>query len=132
MIEVPCDVFLSEISVYNRAVEAGELPTFGRRHLVHNHGALTTITTPPFYAYPSTAAVFGTYCGLCVDEEMRVHDVFGEVIPSLYAAGEIVGGLHGAAYMTGSALGKAAVFGQLAARSIIADPGAAAARGGRG
>jgi len=120
MIEVPCDAFLSEIAAYNSAVEAGELPAFGRRHLVHNHGALTPIRTAPFYAYPSTAAVFGTYCGLCVDEDMRVRDVFGEIIPALYAAGEVVGGLHGAAYMTGSALGKAAIFGQVAARSVIA------------
>ena len=132
MIEVPCEVFLSEIDAYNKAVDAGELPAFGRRHLVHNHGALTTIKTAPFYAYPSTAAVFGTYCGLCIDEEMRVRDVFGDIIPALYAAGEIVGGLHGAAYMTGSALGKAAVFGQLAARSIIALSDAVARSGDQG
>jgi fumarate reductase flavoprotein subunit len=46
---------------------------------------------------------------------MRVHDVFGDPIEGLLAAGEVVGGLHGAAYMTGSALGKAAIFGRIAA-----------------
>lgn len=103
------------MAAYNAAVGAGETPAFGRRHLVHQHGALRSIARPPFYAYPSTAAVFGTYCGVKVDAQMRVHDVFGAPIDGLLAAGEMVGGLHGAAYMTGSALGKAAIFGRLAA-----------------
>jgi flavocytochrome c len=98
---------------------AGDDP-FGRKHLVHNHGALVRIETPPFYAYPSTAALYGTYCGLTVTPSMRVRDVFGEPIEGLWAAGEVTGGLHGAAYMTGSAFAKALIFGRIA--------GAAAAR----
>ena len=66
---------------------------------------------------PSTAAVFGTYCGLAINPRMQVIDVFGEIIPGLLAAGEIVGGFHGGAYMTGSSLGKAAIFGRIAGRS---------------
>ena len=108
------------VAQYNSYVEAGYDPDFGRKHLVHQHGKLVRIEQAPFYAYPSTAAVFGTYCGLRVDTELRVLDVFGEPIAGLYAAGEIVGGLHGGAYMTGSALGKAAIFGRVAARSATA------------
>ena len=115
LLELPVDDFLAEVAAYNAAVSQGEPPAFGRRHLVHLHGALRTLSRPPFYAYPSTAAVFGTYCGVKVDAQMRVYDVFGEPIDGLLAAGEMVGGLHGAAYMTGSALGKAAIFGRLAA-----------------
>ncbi|EXF93552.1 succinate dehydrogenase [Pseudomonas fluorescens HK44] len=115
LIEVPEDVLLAEVSAYNQAVRNGEAPAFGRRHLVHQHGELCPIERAPFYAYPSTAAVFGTYCGVVVDTQMRVQDVFGEPIEGLLAAGEIIGGFHGAAYMTGSALGKAAVFGRIAA-----------------
>jgi len=115
LLELPVDDFLAEVAAYNAAVSQGETPAFGRRHLVHLHGALRTLSRPPFYAYPSTAAVFGTYCGVKVDAQMRVYDVFGEPIDGLLAAGEMVGGLHGAAYMTGSALGKAAIFGRLAA-----------------
>ena len=87
---------------------------------MHEHGALVRIDQAPFYAYPSTAAVFGTYCGLRVDDTLRVIDVFGDALPGLYAAGEVIGGLHGAAYMTGSSLGKAAIFGRVAARSALA------------
>jgi len=47
---------------------------------------------------------------------MQVRDVFGDVIPRLFAAGETVGGFHGAGYYSGTALGKAAVFGRIAGR----------------
>lgn len=118
-IEVPPEALVRTVADYNASVDAGEDKEFGRRHLVHNHGALRRIETPPFYAYPSTAAVYGTYCGLCVDPAMRVLDVFGAPIAGLLAAGEVVGGLHGAAYMTGSALGKALIFGRIAARTAL-------------
>jgi fumarate reductase flavoprotein subunit len=120
LIEVPADTLIATVAQYNGYVDAGHDPDFGRKHLVHEHGALVRIEQGPFYAYPSTAAVFGTYCGLRVDDSLRVIDVFGETLPGLYAAGEVVGGLHGAAYMTGSSLGKAAIFGRVAARSAIA------------
>jgi fumarate reductase flavoprotein subunit len=119
LIEVPPAALLETVAAYNGYVDAGTDPEFGRKHLVHQHGELVRIETGPYYAYPSTAAVFGTYCGLCVDAGMRVLDVYGAALAGLYAAGEIVGGLHGAAYMTGSALGKAAIFGRIAARSAL-------------
>jgi fumarate reductase flavoprotein subunit len=124
-IEVPYETLRSTVDAYNRQVDVGEDPDFGRRALVHNHGSLRRIETAPFYAYPSTAAVFGTYCGLRVEAGMRVIDVFGAPIAGLYAAGEVTGGFHGGAYMTGSALGKAAVFGRVAARSALTQSAAA-------
>lgn len=120
LIEVPAAVLVDTVDTYNGYVDAGHDPDFGRAHLVHQHGNLVKIQTGPFYAYPSTAAVYGTYCGLCVDAAMRVLDVYGTPIAGLHAAGEVVGGLHGSAYMTGSALGKAAIFGRIAARTALA------------
>lgn len=117
-IEIPAETLIATVERYNANAREGRDPDFGRRHLVHNHGSLRPIENGPFYAYPSTAAVFGTYCGLRVDSSMRVIDVFGEAIPGLYAAGEVVGGFHGMAYMTGSALGKALVFGRTAATTL--------------
>ena len=55
-----------------------------------------------------------------MNADMQVLDVYGQVLPGLYAAGEIAGGLHGAAYMTGTALGKAVIFGRVAAISALA------------
>ena len=135
MIDIPLEVLSETIDRYNGYVEAGHDPEFGRKTLVHTHGEPVRIGRAPFYAYPSTAVVFGTYCGLRVDDRMHVLDVFGERIGGLLAAGEVVGGLHGAAYMTGSSLGKAAIFGRIAARTAIAEgealDGATAAPGRR-
>lgn len=119
-LEIDATTLQATVDRYNGYVDAGEDPDFGRKHLVHKHGALVKIERGPFYAYPSTAAVFGTYCGLRVDAAMRVIDVFDQPIEGLYAAGEVMGGFHGGAYMTGSALGKAAVFGRLAAQTVAA------------
>lgn len=105
------------VARYNANVRAGGDPDFHRRHLVHNHGALVPIETAPFYAHASTAALYGTYCGVTVDPSMQVLDVFGEPIQGLRAAGEMVAGFHGAAYMTGSALGKAMIFGRIAGQA---------------
>ena len=107
------------VARYNAHVRAGVDPDFHRRHLVHNHGALRPIETAPFYAHASTAALYGTYCGVTVAPDMRVMDVFHEPIAGLFAAGEMVSGFHGAAYMTGSAFGKAVIFGRIAARSAL-------------
>lgn len=120
LIEIPLERLRFTLDRYNTAVDQGTDPDFGRDALVHHHGRPRRIEQAPFYAYPSTAAVFGTYCGVRVDTGMRVIDVFDQPIGKLYAAGEMVGGFHGGAYMTGSALGKALVFGRLAARSAAA------------
>jgi fumarate reductase flavoprotein subunit len=113
-IEIDPDTLVATVMRYNGYVEAGHDPEYGRKHLVHQHGALRKIETPPYYAYPSTAVVFGTYCGLRIDTDARVLRADGSIIEGLFAAGEVTGGFHGAAYMTGSALGKAVVFGRIA------------------
>lgn len=113
-IEIEADVLVETVRRYNSYVETGQDPEFGRTHLVHTHGQLCKIEAGPFYAYPSTAVVFGTYCGLRIDCDTRVLRPDGSPIKGLFAAGEVTGGFHGAAYMTGSALGKAVVFGRIA------------------
>jgi fumarate reductase flavoprotein subunit len=119
-IEIEPDVLVDTVTRYNGYVDAGHDPEFNRTHLVHHHGALRRIETAPFYAYPSTAVVFGTYCGLRIDNAARVLRSDGSAIAGLFAAGEVTGGFHGAAYMTGSALGKAVVFGRLAGMAAAA------------
>lgn len=117
MLDLPPETLRDTVARYNIHVDQGHDPDFGRKHLVHEYGELRKIERAPFYGYPSTACVYGTYAGVCVDATMRVINVFGEPISGLYAAGEMVGGLHGGAYMSGSALGKAAIFGRVAARA---------------
>jgi len=79
------------------------------------------IENAPFYAFPSTAYILGTYGGILINEKAQVVDIFGQNVPGLYSAGEITGGVHGAAYMTGTAFGKALIFGRIAAKTVLAE-----------
>lgn len=99
---------------YNGHVASGKDTDFGRP--IPDYGATgnAAVNTAPFYAFPCGVALTSTYCGITVDRQLRVRDVFGEVIPGLYAAGEVIGGFHGATYMSGTALAKAAVHGRAA------------------
>jgi fumarate reductase flavoprotein subunit len=120
-IGVPPPALENTVRTYNAGVDKGEDSAFGRTTLVSSHGKAVKIEKPPFYAFPSTAVILGTYGGILIDGNARVLDVFGETIPGLYAAGEVTGGVHGAAYMSGTAFGKAVIFGRLAAKSILSE-----------
>jgi fumarate reductase flavoprotein subunit len=108
---------------YNGFVRAGRDEDFGRTGLSSGYGKLVELKRGPWYAYPSTSGLIATYCGVTVDTETRVIDVFGEPIPGLYAVGEMTGGFHGVAYMTGSSLGKCVIFGRIAGRNVAAFAG---------
>ncbi|MBO3093508.1 FAD-dependent oxidoreductase [Cellulomonas dongxiuzhuiae] len=108
------------VAEYNRRIRTGEHDELGRVHLSGGVGEIFPLVEPPFYGHLSGTVVLATYCGLVVDRALRVHDVLGDPIDGLYAAGEIVGGFHGAGYMTGTSIGKAGIFGRLAGRSAAA------------
>lgn len=118
-IGVSADALEATVLEYNAGVDKGS-DTFGRKTLVAAFGKAVKIEQAPFYAFPSTAYILGTYGGILTNEKAQVVDIFGQSIPGLYAAGEIVGGVHGAAYMTGTAFGKALIFGRIAAKNILA------------
>ena len=99
---------------YNRDARNGRDSEFGRDSLGGGYGEIVPIDRPPFYIYPCTTGILGTYCGLKVSDSMEVLNTEGKPIPGLFAAGEIVGGLHGSGYMSGTALAKAAIFGRVA------------------
>lgn len=92
--------------------------TFGRKTLVDTSGKPLPLDKRPFYIMPATVAVIATYCGLRINKDAKVQNIFGEFIPGLWAAGEMTGGVHGAGYMSGSAFGKALTFGRIAAKDI--------------
>lgn len=110
---------IATVKKYNDDIEKNGIDSvYGRRSLTSGYGKLLKIEQGPFFLYPTKPRCIATYCGLKIDANGRVIDVFGEPIPSLYACGEVTGGVHGAAYMTGTALGKAFSFGRLAALDI--------------
>ena len=116
-IGVDAETLVATVARYNGFVTNGHDEDFGRDGLSNHYGKLVKIECAPFYAYPTTSGLLATYCGLTVDIDTRVLDVFGMPIPGLYAAGEIMGGFHGVSYLTGSALGKCVIFGRIAGRN---------------
>jgi len=121
-IGIPPETLKETVDSYNGYVDVGLDREFGRTELAKFGGKpFVKIDTPPFYAYESVGAVLGTYCGLTANKDLQVVDVYGEVIPRLYAAGEVVGGLEGAGYISGTALGNALVFGRIAGKNAAAE-----------
>jgi len=114
---------VATVERYNSFVRNGRDEEFGRTGLSSGYGNLVELQRGPWYAYPSTSGLIATYCGLSVDAETRVIDVFGGAIPGLFAAGEVTGGFHGVAYMTGSSLGKCVIFGRIAGQNAAASGG---------
>lgn len=114
---IPAGALERTVADYNERITAGTPDRFGRTTLSGGVGTPKPLVTAPFYGFPSTTTVLATYCGVTIDPEARVRDVFGDVIPGLYAAGEVIGGLHGAGYVTGTSLGKSAIFGRIAGTS---------------
>ena len=119
-IGVSADVLEATVREYNAGVDKG-VDAFGRKTLVAAFGKTVKIENAPFYAFPSTAYILGTYGGILINEKAQVVDIFGQTVPGLYSAGEITGGVHGAAYMTGTAFGKALIFGRIAAKTVLAE-----------
>jgi len=74
------------------------------------------LDTPPFHAYRVTTGVTFTFGGLKVTQRAEVEDLYGGIIPGLYAAGEMVGGLFHNNYASGTGLMSGATFGRLAGR----------------
>jgi tricarballylate dehydrogenase len=78
------------------------------------------LETPPFHAYHVTTGVTFTFGGVKISQQAEVEDLYGRVIPGLYAAGEMVGGLFYHNYASGTGLMSGATFGRLAGQSAAA------------
>ena len=80
------------------------------------------IKDAPFYAFHYTNGINCVDIGLLVDDQMRVLDEDGEIIPGLYAAGNASGGMFGPDYparFLGFSVGRAVTGGMVAVQSIL-------------
>lgn len=110
---------LETVEKYNADVrEKGYDTVFGRKHIAGRIGKLREIKNGPFYVFPGTAVLLATYCGIKINENTEVVDVWGDKIPGLYAAGEVTGGFHGKTYLSGTAFIKSLVFGYITAEVV--------------
>ncbi|MEN6472704.1 MAG: flavocytochrome c [Syntrophaceae bacterium] len=68
----------------------------------------------PYYAIAQWPAVHHTMGGLRINTQAQVIDIWGSVIPRLFAAGEVTGGIHGSNRLGGNAIPDCVVFGRVA------------------
>ncbi|MBN1547070.1 MAG: flavocytochrome c [Syntrophaceae bacterium] len=109
-IGIPADALQETINTHNRYLAEGKDPDFGRQFTK----AMIPLVEGPFYAIAQWPAVHHTMGGLRISKEAQVIDIWGNVIPKLFAAGEVTGGLHGANRLGGNATPDCVVFGRVA------------------
>jgi len=115
-IGIPAESLEATVRDYNAGLERGS-DAFGRKTLVAGFGKPVKIERPPFYAFPSTAYILGTYGGILINHHAQVLNILRSSASPLCRRRDY-GRVHGAAYMTGTAFGKALIFGRLR-RSIL-------------
>jgi FAD binding domain len=95
----------SGVDRWNACCRAGEDPEFHRSTFGHEAAGTqgAGIRKPPFYCHsPLRALVLPADTSVAIDTGLRVIDVFGKVIPGLYAGGDMG---HGNLMLTGTGHG---------------------------
>jgi succinate dehydrogenase/fumarate reductase flavoprotein subunit len=99
------------VTAYNENAKLGKDPEFGSTQY------LQAICTPPFYALKIQFVTVSPSGGLKTNSKAQVVDVFGRVIPRLYAAGSVTA-LYREYPGAGASFAKAFVFGRIAGRNV--------------
>jgi succinate dehydrogenase/fumarate reductase flavoprotein subunit len=82
---------------------------------------LAPLETPPFYGAAITPGTCGTNGGLRTNANAQVINVWGQVIPDLFATGNTMAAFCGASYPGGGAtVGQGMAFGYIAAQFMVA------------
>jgi len=104
--------------------QVGYDTVFDRRTQQGYEGKPLKIDTPPFYGFKCTGATSSFKGGIKINGSAQVLNQYGEIIPSLYAAGEVTGGLWGSGgtYLPGTMVTASMTFGRIAARKAVKEP----------
>lgn len=89
--QVTVENLRATIEKHNSYIDEGVDPDFGKVMAA----TMVKIEEGPYYALPQYPSVHHTMGGLVIDDHTQVYDIYGQVIPGLYAAGEVTGGVHG-------------------------------------
>lgn len=113
-------VLTETVNHYNEMMRKGIDEDFGRST------GMGEIIQAPFYAAKTVPATCDTAGGLIVNTNGQVQNVWGDIIPGLYAAGSTTSGWRGELYPgSGTAVSVAVTFGRRAGRSAAAETGSA-------
>lgn len=80
----------AQVARYNEYVTKGKDEEFDKPAKLLK----SKIEQGPFHAVRLVLAIHNSTGGLAIDENARVYDIEGNIIPGLYAAGETAGGLY--------------------------------------
>ena len=115
LLEVNPTVLAASVEKHNADAVAGVDTAFGKKV------GLKPIIAAPFYAAKTVPATCDTAGGLTVDGNAQVINVFGELIPRLYATGSTTGGWRGILYPgSGTAVSFTVSFGRIAGKNAAA------------
>ena len=113
------------VDKYNKDIETlGYDSEFDRRTLFGIEGVPVKLETPPFYGFKCTGATSSFKGGIKINGKAQMVNHYGEVIPSLYAAGEATGGLwgHDGTYLPCTMVSASLTFGRIAANNAVKEP----------
>ncbi len=80
---------------------------------------LLRVIEKPFSLSKLTPKLITSYGGIEINQTAQVLDRYGQPIEGLTAAGDVTGGIHGEHALYGDLLASAAVFGRIAARTLV-------------
>ena len=109
------------VEQYNGYCAAGEDPDFGRPALNGEVENLIALDTPPYYALRLQPSVYNTLGGPRKNGKGQVKDVFGNVIPRLYAAGAFSEATEQSYTMYGQNWAEILNFGQICGENAAAE-----------
>lgn len=109
-LNIPAAALEDTVKKYNQYLKDGKDPDFNK--------PITKVMIPlekgPFYAVSQWPAVHHCMGGLRINAKTQVIDIWGNVIPKLYAAGEVTGGVHGSNRLGSNAIPDCVVHGRIA------------------
>lgn len=107
------ETVIATISGYNDCIRTKERDSLGRDPLTMRP------IGPGVEIRPVLPRILWSYGGLEINEKAEVIDRRGRPMKGLAAAGDITGGIHGEHALMGDMLASAAVFGRIAARTLV-------------
>lgn len=116
--DIDKETALASIERYNEVCRSGVDTDFGK-----DARRLFPLENPPFYACPFVPAIMLVAMGgLKSDEECRVYNTEGKIIPGLFVAGNVQGDRFAVSYpisLKGLSIGMAQFYGYVAGQNVV-------------
>ncbi len=116
-LNIPAAALKETIAKHNKYLKDGKDPDFNKPITK----VMIPLETGPFYAVAQWPAVHHCMGGIRINGKTQVVDIWGNVIPRLYAAGEFTGGVHGSNRLGSNAIPDCVVHGRIAGVNAAAE-----------